>query len=74
MSGPTPQPVAISIGTIRVRAASSIDARRLADGLPVALAQALADLDAAPAVAQTSAQLAARDIAEAIRAARSEQS
>jgi len=74
MSGPLPQPAAISIGTIRIRAASSIDARRLADGLPAALAQALADLDAAPAAAQTSAQLAARDIAAAIRAARSEPS
>ena len=74
MSRPVPRHVAISIGTIRVRAASSIDAQRLADGLPAALAQALADLDAAPAAAQTSAQLAARDIAAAIRAAGSEPS
>ena len=72
MKGPVTQPVALSIGTIRLRAASSIEARRLADALPAALAQALAD-DGTPITAvRTSAQAAARDIATAIRAARSE--
>ena len=38
------RPVSVSIGAIRVRAASGLDARRLADALPAALARALAGL------------------------------
>lgn len=37
-----PSPVRIEIGTLTVRAASGIEARRLADALPAAIGRALA--------------------------------
>ncbi len=69
MTGADPLPVAVSIGTVRVRASSSIDARRLADALPAALARALADggTGLRPTAA---ADAAAWEIAGAIRRAR----
>jgi len=62
-------PLALSVGTIRVHAASGIDARRLADALPVALAAALAQGAVRPP-RPTPAERAAWAIADAVQARR----
>jgi len=66
---PPARPLTLSIGAVRVRAASSIDARRVADALSGALDAALADGAVRPP-RPTPAEQAAWAVADAVRAAR----
>ena len=61
--------LSVSIGAVRVRAASGVEARRLADALPRALDAALAEGAVRP-LRPTPAERAAWAVADAVRAER----
>jgi hypothetical protein len=64
-----PAPLTLRIGAIRVSGASGIEARRLADALPAALAAALAP-DAVRPRAPTPVETAAWRIADVVQSRR----
>lgn len=69
MSGaPTPMPERLTVGRLTIAGTSRIEARRIADALPAALARVAAQEAAAPAAVDARADAADRIAAEIWRA------